>query len=201
MLDAGCGFGRTVGVLARDGLRRGRRRHLAGGDRGGGAAQPRPRRTSSHDLTQPLPDDGRAVRRDRQRLLVVRLRRDASRTTRRCCAPGTAALKPGGALVMELSDIERSQARLGPLGDGRRPRGRRRRTSTSTCDPGDARAARHDTWPPAEQTLDVDTRLYEAGRAGGDGRRRPASATCGATAASTAHPKQPTDRLVLVARA
>ena len=91
------------------------------------------------------------------------------------------ALKPGGALVMELSDIERSQARLGPLG-----------TVVDREDDGvhehlwvDPEAhVLHVRYTLGEHTLDVDTRLYEAGELAA-WSSRPASTTCGATAAST----------------
>jgi SAM-dependent methyltransferase len=195
VLDAGCGFGRTVGVF-----------HALGFDAVGVDISPAviaeaERRNPGpgylvHDLTQPLADDverfdaivnlyssfgyGATIDDD---AAVLRTWRDA--------------LKPGGALVMELSDIERSEARLGPLG-----------TVVDREDDGvhehlwvdPATHVLHVRYTLGEDTLDVDTRLYEAGelaalveQAGFRDVRR--------YGGFDAHPKQPTDRLVLVARA
>ena len=197
VLDAGCGFGRTVGVLARAGLRRGRRRHLAGGDRGGRAAQSRARRTSSHDLTQPLPDE--VARFDA--IVNVYSSFGYGATVEDDAAvlrTWHAALRPGGALVMELSDIERSQA---PARPARRPSSTARTTaSTSTSGSTPRRTCCTSDTGRREQTLDVDTRLYEAGELAAmveaAGFRDVAR-----YGGFDGHPKQPTDRLVLVARA
>jgi len=196
VLDAGCGFGRTVAVF-----------HELGFDAVGvdispaviaEAQQRNPGPTYLvHDLTQPLPAEverfdaivnvyssfgyGETVEDDQA---VLHTWHDA--------------LKDGGALVMELSDIERSEARLGPLG--------------TVVDREDDGVHEH-LWVDPEthvlhvrytaadgQTLDVDTRLYEAGelaamveQAGFRDVQR--------YGGFDAHPKQPTDRLVLVARA
>lgn len=196
ILDAGCGFGRTVGVFRELGF------DAVGVDISpaviGEAEQRNPGPTYLvHDLTQRLPEEverfdaivnvyssfgyGETVADDQA---VLDTWHDA--------------LKPGGALVMELSDIERSEARLGPLG--------------TVVDREDDGVHEH-LWvdpethvlhvrytAPDGQTLDVDTRLYEAGelvtmveQAGFRDVRR--------YGGFDAHPKQPTDRLVLVARA
>jgi len=196
VLDAGCGFGRTVGVFRELGF------DAVGVDISPAVIAEAQRRNPGadylvHDLTVPLARDverfdaivnvyssfgyGETVDDD---AAVLRTWHDA--------------LKPGGALVMELSDIERSQARLGPLG--------------TVVDREDDGVHEH-LWvdpqthvlhvrytAPDGQTLDVDTRLYEAGElaamveaAGFRDVRR--------YGGFDAHPKQPTDRLVLVARA
>jgi SAM-dependent methyltransferase len=195
ILDAGCGFGRTVGVLREMGF------DAVGVDISPAVvAEARTRNPGPdylvHDLTQPLPAEvarfdaivnvyssfgyGATVEDD---AAVLRTWRDA--------------LKPGGALVMELSDLERSQARLGPLG-----------TVVDREDDGvhehlyvdPETHVLHITYTMDGSTLDVDTRLYEAGElvamvegAGFRDVRR--------YGGFDGHPKQPTDRLVLVARA
>ena len=195
ILDAGCGFGRTVGVFDELGF------DAVGVDISPAViAEARKRNPGPtylvHDLTEPLPGEvarfdavvnvyssfgyGATVEDD---AAVLRTWHDA--------------LKAGGALVMELSDIERSQARLGPLG--------------TVVDREDDGVQEH-LWVDPEthvlhvrytadgQTLDVDTRLYEAGalaamveQAGFQDVQR--------YGGFDGHPKQPTDRLVLVARA
>ena len=110
ILDAGCGFGRTVGVFAELGF------DAVGVDISPAVIEEAERRNPGpayvvHDLTEPLPDEverfdaivnvyssfgyGATVDND---AAVLRTWHDA--------------LKLGGALVMELSDIERSQAVL-----------------------------------------------------------------------------------------
>jgi SAM-dependent methyltransferase len=194
ILDAGCGFGRTVGVLREMGF------EAVGVDISRAVIAEAEQRNPGpaylvHDLTKPLPDEverfdaivnvyssfgyGETVDDD---AAVLRTWHDA--------------LKPGGALVMELSDIERSQARLGPLG-----------TVVDREDDGvhehlyvdPETHVLHITYTLGEQTLDVDTRLYEAGelaamveQAGFHDVRRHGG--------FDGHPKQPADRLVLVAR-
>jgi SAM-dependent methyltransferase len=195
VLDAGCGFGRTVGVLRELGL------DAVGVDISPAVIEEARRRNPGpsylvHDLAQPLPDEvarfdaivnvyssfgyGATLEDD---AAVLRTWHDA--------------LKPGGALVMELSDIERSQARLGPLG-----------TVVDREDDGvhehlyvdPETHVLHITYTLGEQTLDVDTRLYEAGELAAmveqAGFRDVAR-----YGGFDARPKQPTDRLVLVARA
>jgi SAM-dependent methyltransferase len=106
-------------------------------------------------------------------------------------------LRPGGQLLMELSDLERSRARLGGIGVvvQRETNGVR---ETLRCDP--ETHVLHIRYVLGEHELEVETRLYDADelermlaaagfgeirRFGGfDGRR-----------------KAPEDRLVLVARA
>jgi SAM-dependent methyltransferase len=195
MLDAGCGFGRTVGVLAEMGF------DAVGVDISPAVIAEARRRNPSpsylvHDLTQPLPAE---IERFDAIVNVyssfgygATVEDDAAvlRTWR-------AALKPGGGLVMELSDIERSQARLGPLG-----------TVVDREDDGvhehlyvDPQThVLHVTYTADGQTLDVDTRLYEADELAqmvGDAGFRDVQRYGG----FDGHPKQPTDRLVLVARA
>lgn len=195
VLDAGCGFGRTCGVLRELGY------DAVGVDISPAVIAEAQRRNPGptylvHDLTKPLPDEverfdaivnvyssfgyGATVEDD---AAVLRTWHDA--------------LKPGGALVMELSDIERSQARLGPLGTvvDREDDGVHEHLY---CDP--ETHVLHITYTMGEQTLKLDTRLYEAGelaamveQAGFRDVRR--------YGGFDAHPKQPTDRLVLVARA
>jgi SAM-dependent methyltransferase len=195
ILDAGCGFGRTVGVLRELGF------DAVGVDISPAVIAEAQQRNPGptylvHDLTQPLPDEvarfdavvnvyssfgyGETVEDD---AAVLRTWHDA--------------LKPGGSLVMELSDIERSQARLGPLGTvvDREDGGVREHL---WVDP--ETHVLHVRYTYGDDTFDVDTRLYEAGelaamveQAGFRDVRRHGG--------FDAHPKQPTDRLVLVARA
>ena len=196
VLDAGCGFGRTVGVLRDMGF------DAVGVDISPAVIAEAQQRNPGptylvHDLTQPLPDE---VERFDAIVNVyssfgygATVDDDAAvlRTWR-------GALKPGGALVMELSDIERSQARLGPLGTvvDREDDGVHEHL---WCDP--ETHVLHVRYTAADgQTLDVDTRLYEAGELAAmveqvgfhDVQRY---------GGFDAHPKHPTDRLVLVARA
>lgn len=196
VLDAGCGFGRTVGVFAELGF------DAVGVDISPAVIAEAQKRNPGpaylvHDLTQPLPDEierfdaivnvyssfgyGETVADDQA---VLNTWHDA--------------LKPGGALVMELSDIERSQARLGPLGTvvDREDDGVHEHLS---CDP-ETHILHVRYTAPDGRTLDVDTRLYEADelvamveQAGFRDVQR--------YGGFDAHPKQPTDRLVLVARA
>jgi SAM-dependent methyltransferase len=196
VLDAGCGFGRTVGVFHELGY------DAVGVDISPAVIAEAQRRNPGpgylvHDLTQPLLADverfdaivnvyssfgyGETVADD---AAVLRTWHDA--------------LKPGGALVMELSDIERSQARLGPLGTvvDREDDGVHEHL---WCDP--ETHVLHVRYTASDgQTLDIDTRLYEAAelaamveQAGFHDVQR--------YGGFDGHPKQPTDRLVLVARA
>jgi SAM-dependent methyltransferase len=195
ILDAGCGFGRTVGVFLELGF------DAVGVDISPAVIAEAERRNPGptylvHDLTEPLPDEverfdaivnvyssfgyGETVADDEAVLRTWH-----------------GALKPGGALVMELSDIERSQARLGPLGTvvDREDGGVREHL---WVDPHTH--VLHVSYTLGDDTFDVDTRLYEAGelvamveQAGFRDVRR--------YGGFDAHPKQPTDRLVLVARA
>ncbi|HEY4279382.1 MAG TPA: class I SAM-dependent methyltransferase [Conexibacter sp.] len=157
VLDAGCGFGRTAGALARIGVDatgvdispvviEQARKHNPGPD------------YVVHDLTQPLPDGvgpfdavvnvyssfgyGATIADD---LAVLRTWR--------------AALVDGGKLVMELSDLERSRHRLGPPG-----------TVADRDDNGvhehlyvdPQTSVLHVRYSFGDTSLDVDTRLYEA---------------------------------------
>lgn len=114
VLDAGCGFGRNAGVLTRQGF------PTTGVDISPAVIAEAEKRNPGpryvvHDLTQKLPAElgtfdaivnlyssfgyGKTVADDQAVLETWH-----------------AALKPGGKLVMELSDIERTLHRLGPLG-------------------------------------------------------------------------------------
>jgi len=195
ILDAGCGFGRTVGVFAELGF------DAVGVDISPAVIEEARKHNPGpeylvHDLTEPLPDEverfdavvnvyssfgyGATVEDD---AAVLRTWRDA--------------LKPGGALVMELSDIERSQARLGPLG-----------TIVDREDDGvhehlwvdPETHVLHVRYTLGDDTLDVDTRLYEAGELAAMVKQAGFhDVQC--YGGFDAHAKQPMDRLVLVARA
>jgi SAM-dependent methyltransferase len=195
VLDAGCGFGRTVGVLAGMGF------DAVGVDISPAVIAEAEQRNPGpsylvHDLTQPLPDE---VERFDAIVNVYSSFGYGATVDDDAAVLRTwhGALKPGGALVMELSDIERSQARLGPLG-----------TVVDREDDGvhehlfvdPETHVLHITYTLDGRTLDVDTRLYEAGELAAmveqAGFREVAR-----YGGFDAHPKQPTDRLVLVARA
>jgi hypothetical protein len=106
-----------------------------------------------------------------------------------------AALKPGGKLVMELSDVERSIARLGPMGTvvEREDNGVHERL---VLDP-DTRIL-HVRYSAEGRSLDVDTRYFE-----GDELQamveRAGFRDVARYGGFDGHPKQPEDRLVLVA--
>jgi SAM-dependent methyltransferase len=193
VLDAACGFGRFAGALRELGC------NVVGVDISPAAIAEARRRCPGPeyvvgDLTQPLrlgPFDaivnvfssfgyGAAVA-DDQRVL------DGWRRM----------LKPGGQLLMELSDLERSQARLGGIGVTvtRETNGV---TEILRCDP-DTHVL-HIRYELGEHELEVETRLYWAD----DLERMVAAAgfqdIC-RFGGFDGHPKQPDDRLVLVARA
>lgn len=195
ILDAGCGFGRTVGVFDELGF------DAVGIDISPAVIAEAERRNPGptylvHDLTEPLPDE---VARFDAVVNVYSSFGYGATVADDAAVLRTwhAALKPGGALVMELSDIERSQARLGPLGTivDREEDGVHEHL---WVDP--ETHVLHVRYTADGQTLDVDTRLYEAGelaamvaQAGFRDVQR--------YGGFDAHPKQPADRLVLVARA
>lgn len=195
ILDAGCGFGRTVGVLRELGF------DAVGVDISPAVIAEAEKRNPGptylvHDLTEPLPAEIErfdAIVNVYSSFGYGETREDDAAVLR----TWHDALKPGGALVMELSDVERSQARLGPLGTvvDREEDGCHEHLYV---DP--ETHVLHITYTLDGRTLDVDTRLYEAGElaemaeaAGFHDVRR--------YGGFDAHPKQPTDRLVLVARA
>ncbi len=195
ILDAGCGFGRTVGVFRELGF------DAVGVDISPAVIAEAERRNPGptylvHDLTEPLPTE--VERFDAIVNLYSSFGYGATvEDDAAVLRTWHAALRPGGALVMELSDIERSQARLGPLGTvvDREDDGVREHL---WVDP--ETHVLHVSYTLGEDTFDVDTRLYEADalaamveHAGFHDVRR--------YGGFDAHPKQPTDRLVLVARA
>lgn len=193
ILDAGCGFGRTVGAFARMGY------EAVGVDISPAVIAEARRRNPDgrylvHDLTRPLPHDvgpfdavvnlyssfgyGRTVDDDQAVLATWR-----------------AALRPGGRLVMELSDVERSIHRLGPMGTvvEREANGVHERL---VLDP--QTRILHVTYTSEGRSVDVATRYYtgeelqemveragfrDVARYGGFDRR----------------PKRPQDRLIVVA--
>jgi SAM-dependent methyltransferase len=193
VLDAACGFGRFAGALLALGC------DVTGIDISPAAIAEARRRCPGPeyvvgDLTQPLglgPFDAvvnvfssfgyGATVADDQRVLDGWKR----------------MLKPGGELLMELSDLERSQARLGGIGVTvtRETNGV---TETLRCDP-DTHVL-HIRYELGEHELEVETRLYWAddlermvAAAGFEEIRR--------LGGFDGRPKQPDDRLVLVARA
>ena len=195
ILDAGCGFGRTAGVLRELGF------DAVGVDISPAVIAEAERRNPGptylvHDLTLPLPEEVERF----DAIVNVYSSFGYGATVEDDAAvlrTWHAALKDGGGLVMELSDIERSEARLGPLG-----------TVVDREDDGvhehlwvdPETHVLHVRYTLGDDTLDVDTRLYEANelatmveQAGFRDVRR--------YGGFDAHPKQPTDRLVLVARA
>ncbi len=106
-------------------------------------------------------------------------------------------LKPGGLLLMELSDLERSRARLGGIGVTVQ-RVTNGVAETLRCDP--ETHVLHIRYELGEHELEIETRLYDAddlvrrlGAAGFREIRRHGG--------FDGHPKQPEDRLVLVASA
>jgi SAM-dependent methyltransferase len=106
-------------------------------------------------------------------------------------------LKPGGQLLMELSDLERSRARLGGVGVTvtRETNGV---TEILRCDP-DTHVL-HIRYELGEHELEVETRLYEAE----DLVRRLEAAgfrEIRRYGGFDGHAKRPDDRLVLMARA
>jgi SAM-dependent methyltransferase len=193
VLDAACGFGRFAGALLALGC------DVVGVDISPAAIAEARRRCPGPeyvvgDLTQPL-DIGSfdaivnvfssfgygATVSDDQRVLDGWKR----------------MLRPGGQLLMELSDLERSRARLGGIGVvvQRETNGVQ---ETLRCDP--ETHVLHIRYVLGEHELEVETRLYWAdelvqmlGAAGFEEVRR--------FGGFDGRPKAPEDRLVLVARA
>lgn len=193
VLDAGCGFGRTAGVLARMGL------EATGVDISPAAIAEAERRNPGprylvHDLTRPLPAGvgpfdavvnlyssfgyGRTVADDQAVLETWR-----------------GALREGGRLVMELSDIERTLARLGPLGTvvEREDGGVRERLYV---DP-ETRIL-HVRYTQGDRSVEVRTRYYEADELAAMVERA-GFADVARYGGFDRRPKRPEDRLVLVA--
>ncbi|MDO8186223.1 class I SAM-dependent methyltransferase [Conexibacter sp. JD483] len=195
VLDAGCGFGRSVGALSRLGY------DAVGVDISPAVIGEAERRNPGpsylvHDLTRPLPAE--VERFDAIVNLYSSFGYGVTRADDQLVLDTWhAALKPGGKLVMELSDIERTLHRLGPLGTvvDREDNGVHEHLYV---DP-ETRVL-HVTYTAEGRSIEVETRYYtaeelqamveqagfsEVARYGGfDG-----------------HPKQPDDRLVLVATA
>jgi len=193
VLDAACGFGRFAGALLALGC------EVVGVDISPAAIAEARRRCPGPeyvvgDLTRPLglgPFDAivnvfssfgyGATVEDDQRMLDGWKR----------------MLRPGGQLLMELSDLERSQARLDGIGVTvtRETNGV---TETLRCDP-DTHVL-HIRYALGEHELEVETRLYWAEEL----ERMVAAAGFAETrryGGFDGRPKQPDDRLVLVARA
>jgi SAM-dependent methyltransferase len=195
ILDAGCGFGRTVGTFARMGF------DATGVDISPAVIEEAGKRNPEgtylvHDLTQPLPAGVGPFD------AIVNLYSSfgygkTPADDQAVLETWHAALKPGGRLVMELSDIERSVHRLGPLG-----------TVADRDDNGvhehlyidpETRIL-HVRYTAGGQSVDVETRYFEADELHAmveqAGFRDVAR-----YGGFDAHPKRPEDRLVLVATA
>ena len=195
VLDAGCGFGRSVGVFARMGF------EAVGVDISpaviGEAEKRNPGPTYVvHDLTRRLPSSLG------QFDAIVNLYSSFGYGVTRADDQAVletwhAALKPGGRVVMELSDIERTLHRLGPLGTvvDREENGVHEHLYV---DP-ETRVL-HVTYTAEGRSIEVETRYYTADelqvmveQAGFRDVAR--------YGGFDAHPKRPEDRLVLVATA
>lgn len=195
VLDAGCGFGRNAGVLSRMGYA------TTGVDISPAVIAEAEKRNPGprylvHDLTKPLPAE--AGRFD----AIVNLYSSFGygktiEDDQSVLETWHAALKPGGKLVMELSDIERSVHRLGPLGTvaDREDNGVHEHLY---IDP--ATKILHVTYTAEGRSVEVETRYFEADelqqmveRAGFRDVAR--------YGGFDGHPKRPEDRLVLVATA
>ncbi|MDO8211837.1 bifunctional 2-polyprenyl-6-hydroxyphenol methylase/3-demethylubiquinol 3-O-methyltransferase UbiG [Conexibacter sp. CPCC 206217] len=195
VLDAGCGFGRSVGALARLGY------EAVGVDISPAVIAEAEKRNPGptylvHDLTRPLPASVGAFD------AIVNLYSSFGygktiEDDQAVLNTWHAALKPGGKLVMELSDIERTLHRLGPLGTvvDREDNGVHEHLYV---DP--ETKILHVTYTAAGRSLEVETRYFEADElaamveaAGFHDIAR--------YGGFDAHPKQPDDRLVLVATA
>jgi SAM-dependent methyltransferase len=195
ILDAGCGFGRTVGAFTKMGY------DATGVDVSPAViAEARKRNPEGtylvHDLTQSLPPGvgpfdaivnvyssfgyGKTIEDDQAVLETWH-----------------AALEPGGKLVMELSDVERSVHRLGPMGTvvEREDNGVHERL---VLDP--ETQILHVTYTAQGSSVDVDTRYFTGGElqamvelAGFRDVRR--------YGGFDGSPKRPEDRLILAATA
>jgi SAM-dependent methyltransferase len=195
ILDAGCGFGRTVGAFAQLGF------DATGVDISPAVIDEARRRNPDgtylvHDLTRPLPEGvgpfdavvnvyssfgyGQTIEDDQAVLETWH-----------------AALRPGGKLVMELSDVERSVARLGPMGTvvEREDNGVHERL---VLDP-DTRIL-HVRYTAEGRSVDVDTRYFEAQQLQ-EMVQRAGFRDVARYGGFDGHPKQPEDRLILAATA
>jgi SAM-dependent methyltransferase len=195
VLDAGCGFGRNAGVLARQGF------EATGVDISPAVIAEAEKRNPGpryvvHDLTQKLPAElGRFD-------AIVNLYSSFGYGKTRADDQSVletwhAALEPGGKLVMELSDIERTLHRLGPLGTvvDREENGVHEHLYV---DP-ETRVL-HVTYTAEGRSIEVETRYYTADelqtmveQAGFRDVAR--------YGGFDARPKSPDDRLILVATA
>ena len=196
VLDAGCGLGRFVAALAEQRDRRGRGRHLRDRDRRGQARFTPARPTYVADLMQPLPPELRGF----DGLVSLSSSFGFGATVAEDEAMLRAyhdALRPGGKMAMELSDLERSRYRL------KTDEGVVERETNGveeTLDVNFSTGMLHVHYVYGDDVVDSRIRMYEA-----DDLQRMAEAAgfhdverYGNFAGG---PKRPEDRLVLVATA
>lgn len=193
VLDAGCGFGRNAGVFARLGYA------ATGVDISPAVIAEAEKRNPGprylvHDLTRPLPAD--AGRFDAIVNLYSSFGYGKTREDDQAVLETwRAACKDGGKLVMELSDIERTLARLGPLGTvvDREENGVHEHLYV---DP-ETRVL-HVTYTAEGRSIEVETRYYTADELQ-EMVERAGFGEVARYGGFDGHPKRPEDRLVLTA--